>query len=192
MRGVLSCSQFRVTLCDMELGGTRTYRMGARAESAAETGDRILDAAVGLFWEGAPLSLEDVAEAASVSVRTVIRRFGSKDGLMQAALVRESARTRSQRDEAPVGDVQAAVAVLVEHYEQMGDKVLTLLAQEDRVDGLDQIVEAGRVLHRDWCTRVFAPTLAGLSGLERRRHHHLRRPVARSVARVRAGPRRQW
>lgn len=143
--------------------------MSARADSAAETGDRILDSAVQLFWEGAPLSLETVADCADVSVRTVIRRFGSKDGLMRAAIARESERTRSQRDEAPVGDVTGAVAVLVEHYENMGDRVLTLLAQEDRVEGLDVIVESGRALHRDWCARVFSPTLHRLHGAERRR-----------------------
>ena len=153
----------------MELSPTRSYRMSARADSAAETGDRILDSAVRLFWEGAPLSLESVADSADVSVRTVIRRFGSKDGLMRAAIARESARTRSQRDEAPIGDVPGALAVLVEHYENMGDRVLTLLAQEGRLDGLDEIVESGRRLHRDWCARVFAPTLHRLHGVERRR-----------------------
>ena len=35
--------------------------------------------------------------------------------------------------------------------------------------GLGEIVDMGRALHRDWCTRVFAPALAGLGGVERRR-----------------------
>ena len=38
-----------------------------------------------------------------------------------------------QRGEAPVGDIPAAVANLVEHYESDGDMALHLLRQEQRV-----------------------------------------------------------
>jgi AcrR family transcriptional regulator len=155
----------------MELIGVRSYRMGVRAESAAETGDRILDAVTTAFWErpSDQISLEGVALRAGVSVRTVIRRFGGKDGLLAAGVARELQRTRSERDEAPVGDTAGAVVVLIEHYEVMGDRVLKLLAEDEHVSGLREIVDMGRALHRDWCARVFAPALAGLSGVDRRR-----------------------
>lgn len=155
----------------MESVGVRPYRMGQRADAAAETGERILDVAVAVFWERPSdvMSLDEVAARAGVSVRTVIRRFGGKEGLLTAGVARELRRTRDERDQAPVGDTAGAVAVLVEHYEAMGERVLKLLAEEDRVPGLGPIVAAGRALHRDWCVRAFAPTLATLSGVDRKR-----------------------
>jgi AcrR family transcriptional regulator len=154
-----------------EVAPSRPYRMVARAESAAATRERILDAAVEAFWElpGEQVSLDEVARRAGVAVQTVIRRFGGRDGLFAAAAEREAERVRRQRDEAPVGDVPGAVRVLVDHYEAMGDRVLTLLAEEERVPGLREIADRGRVLHRDWCARVFAPALEGRVGAERRR-----------------------
>ena len=149
----------------------RPYRMVARAEAAAATGERILDAAVETFRElsAETFSLEEVARRAGVSVQTVIRRFGGRDGLLAAAGEREAERVRRQRDEAPAGDAEGAVRVLVDHYEELGDRVLKMLAEEDRVPGLRQIADRGRSLHREWCARVFAPTLAGRAGVERRR-----------------------
>jgi AcrR family transcriptional regulator len=139
----------------------RPYRMAARAEAATQTGERILDAAVAMFWERPydQLTLQDVADRASVSVQTVIRRFGGKDALLGAAAAREASRVAQQRGQAPVGDTAAAVRVLVDHYEELGDKVLTLLAEERRVPDLVPVAEQGRVLHREWCRRVFAPAI---------------------------------
>ena len=102
-------------------------------------------------------------------MQTVIRRFGGKDALIAAAAERESARVAQQRDRAPVGDVVGAVLVLVEHYELTGDRVLKLLAEEERIPGLRIIADRGRALHRDWCARVFAPALEGRVGVEQRR-----------------------
>ena len=145
--------------------------MGARADAAAATGDRILDAAVEMFWEqpGEKMSLDEVARRAGVTVQTVIRRFGGREGIIAAAAKREVERTRVQRDEAPVGDVTAAVGVLVEHYERTGERVLRMLAEESRLPALSDIADAGRAVHRNWCARVFAPALAGRSGVERQR-----------------------
>jgi AcrR family transcriptional regulator len=149
----------------------RPYRMVARAQSAAVTGERILDAAVAVFWErpGEQMSLEEVARRAGVTVQTVIRRFGGRDRLLAAAGEREAERIGRQRDQAPVGDVAGAVRVLVDHYEALGDRVLMMLLEEERVPGLREIADRGRALHRRWCARVFAPALAGRDGAERQR-----------------------
>jgi AcrR family transcriptional regulator len=153
------------------LESRRPYRMVARAESAAATGERILDAAVEVFWElpGEQISLDEVARRAGVTVQTVIRRFGGRDALLASAAEREAERVGRQRDEAPVGDPARAVRVLVDHYEAMGDRVLRLLAEEERVPRLREIADRGRLVHREWCARVFAPALAGRAGVERRR-----------------------
>ena len=143
--------------------GRRPYRMTTRASAAAATGERILAAAAEVFYAKADLPLDVVAARAGVTVQTVIRRFGGREGLFAAALERESRRVRDQRDTAPVGDVAAAVRVLLDHYEEYGDKVLTLLALENRSPAAAEVVRQGRLLHRSWCERVFAPALAGLA-----------------------------
>ena len=145
--------------------------MVARSQAAAATAERIVDAAVEVFWVRPTdqISLDEVARRADVSVQTVIRRFGSKDRLLAAAAQREAQRVRREREGAPVGDVPGAVHVLVDHYEAMGDRVLRMLAEEQRVPGLREIVDLGRALHRDWCARVFAPALANLTGIDRQR-----------------------
>ena len=65
--------------------------------------------------------------------------------------------------------VPAAVAVIVDHYERTGDRVIRMLAEEERVPGLRDIVDYGRAMHRDWCARTFAPALDGLTRQERGR-----------------------
>jgi AcrR family transcriptional regulator len=145
--------------------------MVARAEAAAASGQRILDAAVEVFWElpTNQISLDEVARRAGVTVQTVIRRFGGRDGLLAAAVERESEKVRRQRDEAEPDDPPGAVRVLINHYEVMGDRVLKMLAEEERVPALKAIVDRGRTLHRAWCARVFAPAIDPLRGLERER-----------------------
>ena len=156
---------------DMESVAPRPYRMGARAQATEETGERILDAVAEVFWErpSDQISLEEVALRAGVTVRTVIRRFGGKQGLLTAGAAREVQRERGERGQAPVGDVPAAVAVLVENYEATGERALKMLAEEQRLPGLTPFVDLGRALHRDWCARVFAPALTGRTGVERQR-----------------------
>src|SRR5215203_1870400 len=113
----------------------RPYRMRARAEAATETGRRILEAVIELhrerFWD--QVSLEDIAERAGVTVQTVIRRFGSKERLIEAAAEEGTRQHTHQRYQAPVGDIEGAVKNLIEHYEEWADTALRLLAQEERV-----------------------------------------------------------
>jgi hypothetical protein len=82
---------------------------------------------------------------------------------------RESEKVRRQRDEALPGDPAGAVGVLIAHYELFGDRVLKMLAEEERIPALKAIIDRGRTLHRAWCARVFAPALARLRGSERER-----------------------
>jgi AcrR family transcriptional regulator len=155
----------------MTVTAKRTYRMTARAEAAAATGERILDAAIEVFWEHPTeeISLEKVASRAGVTKQTILRRFGTKDGLRAAAGERSLARARTERDDVAPGDVPGAVAALVEHYERLGDGVLRMLAEEVRNPGLREIVDRGRVYHVSWCERMFAPALDALRGADRKR-----------------------
>jgi AcrR family transcriptional regulator len=144
--------------------------MGARAEAASATAERILDAATEVFWElpTDQISLDEVARRAGVTVQTVIRRFGGRVGLLAAGVQREAQKIQRQR-EAPAGDVAQAVHVLIDHYEALGDRVLKMLAEEDRVPGLRNIADSGRAVHREWCERVFAPALSRMRLADRKR-----------------------
>ncbi|MEE2568174.1 TetR/AcrR family transcriptional regulator [Pseudarthrobacter sp. J64] len=147
----------------------RSYDMSNRASSAAETGRRILQATEDLFMAGplGDVTLSAVAERAGVTVQTVIRRFGDRQGLINATAEFTSARVMTQRGAAPAGDVAAAVENLVEHYETTGALALKLLAEEHSSPVLAEITEGGRQLHRQWCERVFGPFLP--DGQERSR-----------------------
>ncbi|MGH2788235.1 MAG: TetR/AcrR family transcriptional regulator [Actinomycetota bacterium] len=152
-------------------GTRRPYHMVARAESVAATREQILDAAVETFWSAptTEIPLDGVASLAGVSLQTLIRHFGSKKGLLAAAVQRETSRVQRQRDEAPAGDVEGIVRVLLNHYEDLGDRVLRVLAEEQRTEQLRELVDIGRATHKAWCERVFASALSELQGVERQR-----------------------
>ena len=144
--------------------------MSARADSAAATGERILDAVTALFWERPTdqVVLRDVADRAGVSVQTVLRRFGSREELIAAAADRATTRTMAQR-EVPANDLGRAVTALEHHYEEVGAGVLRLLAAAQSSTSLAGLAARGQELHRGWCERTFPDALRGLSDDDRRR-----------------------
>lgn len=139
---------------------TRRYTMTTRAESAERTRVRILDAAVALADTKLipEISLDDVASAAGVSVQTVLRRFESRAGLLEAARAHGLEAVRTER-RTPVGDPDAAVRVVVDHYERRGDGVVLMLAQEHADESVRQVTADGRTMHRGWVADAFAPYL---------------------------------
>lgn len=151
--------------------GTRPYVMTRRASAAEDTRVRILDAMGELFLERplAQITLGQVAERAGVTVQTVIRRFGDKDGLNAAAAAHGLSAVANTRDAAPVGDLRGALENLTEHYETSSRLALKMLAEEHDSPVMEEITGRGRAYHRAWCERVFAPSLDGLAGAERAR-----------------------
>ncbi|HEX2895859.1 MAG TPA: helix-turn-helix domain-containing protein [Marmoricola sp.] len=145
----------------------RSYTMGARARAVEDTRRRILDATAALSEHRriAAISLEDVATEAGVSVQTVLRQFGSRGGLLEATRTHVQDAVTAER-QAPVGDVDAAVTVLVDHYEARGPAVLLLLAQEAEDPLVLTITDDGRRMHREWVERVFAPYRPGPAVLD--------------------------
>jgi AcrR family transcriptional regulator len=140
---------------------TRTYTMTARARAVEETRARILDACVALHGERpvTEIGLDDIAARAGVSVQTVLRHFGSRAGLEEASFERAQRAVADER-RTPVGDVAAAVQVIVEQYECRGDMALLMLAQESHQDLMARITRQGKAMHRAWVVEVFAPFLA--------------------------------
>ena len=143
--------------------------MSTRATAAAATGQRILQAFLDLYmvyWLE-DLTLDVVAARAGVSVQTVLRRYRSKAGLIQAAGESLYQRVNDQRNQAPTGDITGAVANLMDHYEAVGDLTIRTLAQEQRHAALHEFAERGRVLHRTWVETAFSPLLDDLPVGER-------------------------
>ena len=146
---------------------TRTYRMTARATAVGETRQRILEAAVALHLRrlSADISLADVAAEAGVSVQTLLRHFGSREGLLEAALTWATDDVEHERHAEP-GDVGGAVRAVVGHYELRGDGVLLLLAQEGSEAFAARITGHGRDVHRRWVVATFGPLLPHGRGRE--------------------------
>lgn len=146
---------------------TRPYRMTLRAEAMAETRERIVAATVALHLErrASDISLADVAAAAGVSVQTVLRHFGSREGLLAAAEAWATREIERERRSDP-GDVAGAMRAIVEHYELRGDGVLVLLAQEAYEPFAGRATAQGRAMHRRWVEEVFGPLLPAGSGAE--------------------------
>ena len=140
----------------------RKYRMSARADSAEQTGERIVDAMLAALrttpYER--VRLEDIASAAGVTVQTVIRRFGSKPALMTTTVERELARIAHRREGALSAAPQETIRALVEHYEEYGVLILKTYSEAPLVPGLGEIAARGRAYHVDWCRRAFAGHLA--------------------------------
>jgi AcrR family transcriptional regulator len=149
----------------------RQYRNTVQAEIATRTRERIIMAALALEPDHLidQITLEMVAEHAQVTVQTILRHFGTKDGLVAAVGQVANEQTAAQRAEAPIGDIAGAVNNLTIHYEAVGDRVMRLLAQEARYPQLQTLLQAGRVLHRQWVERVFGPYLNQRSGDDEQR-----------------------
>lgn len=149
----------------------RQYRMVARARAAEATRERTT-AEAWKHFAGRPyeqVRLADVAGGAGVSVPTLHAIHGTKEELFVAAWRWFAARQVGRREEAPVGDVVTAVRLLYNSYEAEGDAALRVIAQEDRIPAVKEMADRGRVYHRGWVQRTFAPYLDGLAPRRRER-----------------------
>jgi AcrR family transcriptional regulator len=145
--------------------------MAARADAAAATRQRLLEAAWRSFARTPfeDVRLVDIATEAAVSVQTLHAHFGTKDSLFVAAWAWRMAPEGERRDAAPTDDVATAVRVLYDSYEEDGDGVLRLFAQEARIPAVHEMLESGRRWHRGWVERSFGQLIDGKRGAERER-----------------------
>lgn len=145
----------------------RAYSSEVRTRRAAATRARILEAAQELFVDREhDFTLDRVAKAADVSVQTVLRAFGSREGLVLAAI----GTMREREDRAtiePATTIRAAIAALFDDYEEIGDRVVRMLAEEHRIPGFAEVAAQGRAMHRAWVEGTFSPWIHAIPARRR-------------------------
>src|SRR5262245_61087958 len=134
----------------------RPYRMKRRAAAAAETRQQIVSAAIELSLEHwyDEITLRQIAARAGVALQAVVNHFGTKEGIVTAALEQPIPAEMMTRTAAEPGDIKAAVRLLVSDYEWGGDAIFRSLALEERIASLRPWIEMGRREHRRWVERV--------------------------------------
>jgi AcrR family transcriptional regulator len=149
--------------------------MVARAQSVAETRQRVLEAALELFGQRPYdlVALGDVAERSGIGLATILRQFESKEQLFAAAI--DNGRTEfdtsmdaTSMDTASANDPVAVVRTLAANYERFGDAIVRLIAQEERLPAARAAIAHGRKVHAELVDRLFADTLARLRARERK------------------------
>jgi AcrR family transcriptional regulator len=136
----------------------RRYESAVRADAAQATRDGIVRAAVDLAYERGDIemTLEQIADRAGTTVRTVMRHFGSRDAVIEAGIELGSTEVTAERRDAG-GDPQRSIRLLIAHYEKRGAFVLRILASD--LPGARRVVATGRLVHRAWVEEVFAADL---------------------------------
>jgi AcrR family transcriptional regulator len=152
------------------MGSGRSYVKVARAEAEEQTRTALLDAADEAFlsgpWEQA--SLESIARAACVTKPTLLRHFGSKQGLLERVLRRAIDEVEEQRLGVPTNDIAGAVDNLLEHYEMRGGRAMRSSNLE--LDGpLADLGRRARQLHYDWVELAFGAWLRTARAAQRQR-----------------------
>src|SRR3954453_1156430 len=111
----------------------RAYVQRDRARAAAANTDRILTAALELFAEQPfdRITLAEVAERAGVGVQTVVRRVGTKDGLVRAVNAWVLPQVGAARGDPVSADPDAVAAAVARQYERWGALIDRTLRQED-------------------------------------------------------------
>jgi AcrR family transcriptional regulator len=139
----------------------RRYNNSRRSAAAAATAERIVDVTQALLLKQSisTITLQSIAADSGVTVQTVLRHMGSREGCLLA--VGERLRERVERDRftSQPGDIPGALAGLLIHYERDGGLVLKLLAEEFNDPLAQQAVGEGRSTHRAWVERCFGPLL---------------------------------
>jgi AcrR family transcriptional regulator len=145
--------------------------MATRTAAVKVTRERILEAACDAFLASwyEDVTLRQVAGAANVALQTIVNHFGTKEALYGAAFERIDAEIQAGRYDVEPGDVEGAVAALIDDYDRTGDFILRALAEEGRLDVVGPGLAHGRRAHQAWVEHVFACLLTGLHGAVRRR-----------------------
>jgi AcrR family transcriptional regulator len=150
--------------------GGRSYTQVARAEAQERNRDALIDAAAEVFFSGRweQVSLTEMAVAAGVTKQTLLRHFGSKQGLLEQMLRRGYQQVRDQRWAAPTDDVAGAVDNLLDHYQQFGGRAMAI-GSGGASPAVAELGRAARQMHYDWVDHAFGKWLKRKRGKPRAR-----------------------
>jgi AcrR family transcriptional regulator len=143
----------------------RPYKKVAREQAQQRTREALLDAAEAELYDDSrwqQTSLQALSAKAGVTKQTLLRHFGSKDGLLLHALMRGASQVLEQRWSAQPGDLGIAVENLLEHYEEWGERSLRIGAWQRGGAPLAKLSQAARQVHYDWVDYAFGPQLQAL------------------------------
>ena len=148
----------------------RPYSKVARAQSEERTRAALIEAADEAFLSGPwnRTSLESIARNAGVTKQTLLRHFGSKDGLLEEALRRGYQSVVEQRFSAPTGDIGGAIDNLLDHYESVGGRAMRS-SNLELTGPLGDLGRRARELHYAWVEHAFGAWLNGRPNRERAR-----------------------
>jgi AcrR family transcriptional regulator len=148
----------------LDIVDRRPYKKVAREQAQQRTREALLEAAIEEFYGDRwnKTSLEALSARAGVTKQTLLRHFGSKEGLLIQALVRGAAQVLDERWSAPVGDIDGAIENLLGHYEVWGRRARRIGAWQDTTSVLAKLSKAGRRVHYRWVEFAFGPQLEGL------------------------------
>jgi AcrR family transcriptional regulator len=143
----------------------RTYQMSERAKQVARNDRKIMNAMSDL-WIELPLTeitLDKISQRSGVTVRTILRKFGSKDRLLEACIENDADRFTNMRMQVTPGDLDGILDTLLEEYELMGDALIRTLTVEYNFHSTQGLLQKARTMHREWCVFVFEPYLPSKS-----------------------------
>lgn len=145
--------------------------MGLRARVAQQTLERIYDAAFTLFRSRpfAEVTLQAVADAAGVTLQTVLRRCGSKEQLFTDAAARQMELIFRGREAPSTGGIEAIVRTIIASYEEMGDLNWRGVSQEGEFPLIKKLFDQARARHRQWIAACFSEVIAPARDKERER-----------------------
>lgn len=175
---------------------TRPYKQIARAAAQEARRWRTLRAAWDLFGQHRyeDVSMQDIAERARVGERTIYRLVGAKEALLDAWIdvllsrrgvdaTRPDPETDVPREvqigwqrwvdddgeDREPGNVDSFVEGLMAFYEEWGDGLVLMRAQEDEVPQFRRLLELGRKRHRIWVHHFLGPLLGACDVTQRKR-----------------------
>ena len=142
---ILTRNKIHVSTINMNIK-TRTYDSSKRKAQAEARRTLMLKCGTDEF------RLEDVAQAAGVSGQTILRAFGSKDGLVIKTLEFEapSALDMSVYDNIRIEAVGDMIRTMFQVYDKIGDLVIHALAHEHRSPEFQKSLDVGRAFHKGW------------------------------------------
>jgi AcrR family transcriptional regulator len=130
--------------------GRRPYRSGLRAEQAAHTRLRILEASGELFAERGYVAttIESVATLAGVAIDTVYAIFGSKKGVLSALI---DMRVTGSSDESDVlaGAGPRTLQTLSDQRQMVAGFAADIAARIERVRPIDDVIRSAGVIDPD-------------------------------------------